>query len=237
MNKAVLKTVLGRNKWFAGLPPELADGILRLGRVRRLNDALIYSAGDCADGMIALISGQIRLTSFSVSGQPSFLVLTSPGSWIGTTSALDGRPHGYDAFAIGETVLFQLSQERFNSLASESVGHYSAFVRLLCDHFRITTQYLIIHRNRRPLYLLAHELLRLADRHGKRTKNGVVIELRLSQEDLAVMIGVGRQTINRLLKSLEQDGIVTTSYTSLTIQNVEALEQLRASEDPDEAGL
>src|SRR5246127_5990532 len=116
MNKTVLKTVLGRNKWFAGLPPELADGILRLGRVRRLNDALIYSASDCADGMIALISGQIRLTSFSTSGQPSFLVLTSPGSWIGTTSALDGRPHGYDAFAIGETVLFQLSQERFNSL-------------------------------------------------------------------------------------------------------------------------
>jgi DNA-binding transcriptional regulator LsrR (DeoR family) len=58
--------------------------------------------------------------------------------------------------------------------------------------------------------------------------------MRLSQEDLAVMIGVGRQTINRLLKSLEQDGIVTTSYTSLTIQNVEALERLRASEDPDE---
>jgi hypothetical protein len=36
---------------------------------------------------------------------------------------------------------------------------------------------------------------------------------------------------------LEQDGIVTTSYTSLTIQNVEALERLRASEDPDEVGL
>jgi DNA-binding transcriptional regulator LsrR (DeoR family) len=58
--------------------------------------------------------------------------------------------------------------------------------------------------------------------------------MRLSQEDLAVMIGVGRQTINRLLKSLEQDGIVTTSYTSLTIQNLEALERLRTSEDPGE---
>src|SRR5258706_8080326 len=43
---------------------------------------------------------------------------------------------------------------------------------------------------------------------------------RPKERDLAVMIGVGRQTINRLLKSLEQDGIVTTSYTALTIQNV-----------------
>jgi CRP/FNR family cyclic AMP-dependent transcriptional regulator len=63
---------------------------------------------------------------------------------------------------------------------------------------------------------------------------GVVIEPRRSQEDLAVMIGVGRQTINRLLKSLEQDRFVTTNYTSLTIQNVEALERLSASEDPGE---
>jgi CRP-like cAMP-binding protein len=81
---------------------------------------------------------------------------------------------------------------------------------------------------------LARELLRPADRHGRRTERGVVIELRLSQEDLTVMIGVGRQTINRLLKSLEQDRFVTTNYTSVTIQNVEALERLRASEDPGE---
>ena len=94
-------------------------------------------------------------------------------------------------------------------------------------------QNLIIHRNRRPLHRLAQELWRLADRHGRRTKNGMVIDLRLSQEDLAVMIGVGRQTINRLLKSLEQYGIATTRYTSITIHNLEAIERLKSSEDID----
>jgi CRP/FNR family cyclic AMP-dependent transcriptional regulator len=51
------------------------------------------------------------------------------------------------------------------------------------------------------------------------------------QEDLAVMIGVGRQTINRLLKSLEQDNIATIRYASVIIQNMDALERLRASEE------
>ena len=55
----------------------------------------------------------------------------------------------------------------------------------------------------------------------------------ISQEDLAVMIGVGRQTINRLLKSLEQDGIATTKYTSVTIHNLEAIERLSLSEGVD----
>jgi CRP/FNR family transcriptional regulator, cyclic AMP receptor protein len=231
MNKAALRSVLGRNDWFAGLPPALAEGILELGRIRGLDNSLIYSANDADNGLVALISGQIRLTSFSSSGEPSFLVVTSPGSWIGISSALDGRPHGYDAFAVGSTVIFHLSQDRFKKLIDDRIEYQSAFVRLLCTHFRIAIDYVIMHRNRRPLQLLARELLRLADRHGRRTKDGIRIDLRLSQEDLAVMIGVGRQTINRLLKSLEQDNIATIRYASISIQNMDALERLRASED------
>jgi len=233
MNKAVLKTVLRKNKWFASLSPSLADSILRLGRVRSVDDSLIYSATDSKDGLVALVSGQLRLTSFSLSGNASFLLITSPGSWIGVTSALDGRTYGYDAFAVGKTVVFHLSQERFHALISESKEYYSAFVRMVCDHLRVSIQNLIILRNRRPLHRLAQELWRLADSHGRRTKKGLVIDLRLSQEDLAVMIGVGRQTINRLLKSLEQDGIATAKYTSVTIHDLDAIDRLRSVESLD----
>ena len=48
-----------------------------------------------------------------------------------------------------------------------------------------------------------------------------------------MMIGVGRQTINRLLKVLTQDGIATAKYTSVTIHNLEAMERLRLSEGAD----
>jgi len=213
MNKSVLKAVLRKNKWFASLPPSLADNILRPGRIRSADDSLIYSASDSRDGMLALISGQVRLTGFSQSGNPSFLLISSPGSWIGLTSALDGRAYGYDAFAVGKTVLFHLSQERFDALINASNENYSAFVRLVCDHLRVSIQNLIILRNRRPLHRLA--------------------QVRLSQEDLAVMIGVGRQTINRLLRSLEQDGIATTKYASVTIHNLPAIEHLSSSDDVD----
>lgn len=231
MNKTALKSVLGRNHWFAGLPPALAEGILDAGRLRRLRSTMIYSAHDSADGIVALISGQVRISRVTSSGQPSFLIVASPGSWIGMSSALDSRPHGYDAFAVGNTVIFQLSQERMKALIGDRIDYYSAFVMLMCDHYRVAIDYLIAQRSRRPLQILAHELLRLADRHGRRTTEGILIDLRLSQEDLAVMIGVGRQTINRLLKSLEQDGVASVNYASVTIQNLEALQRIRSAED------
>ena len=226
-----MKAVLGRSDWFAGLGGELADGILDLGRIRRLNDSLIYSANDVADGLFALISGQVRMTRVFNSGQPAYLVIASPGAWFGASAAIDGKPYGYDAAATGATVIFHLSRERMRTLIGGRVEHYAAFANLLADHYRVAIDTLIAQRNRRPLQILAHELLRLAKRHGRRREDGVRIDLRLSQEDLAVMIGVGRQTINRLLKTLEQDGVATINYASVTIRSLEALEQLHAGED------
>jgi CRP/FNR family cyclic AMP-dependent transcriptional regulator len=231
VNKATLKAVLGRNDWFAGLGGELADGILELGRIRRLNDSLIYSADDVADGVFAPISGQVRMTRVFNSGQPAYLLIASPGAWFGISAAMDGKPYGHDAAAIGGTVIFHLTRERMKTLIGGRVENYAAFANLLANYFRVAIDTLIAQRNRRPLQILAHELLRLAERHGRRGESGVRIDLRLSQEDLAVMIGVGRQTINRLLKTLEQDGAATLNYASITIQSLEALARIRGGEE------
>jgi CRP-like cAMP-binding protein len=231
MNKAALKAVLGRRDWFAQLDSEFADDILELCRLRRLNDSLIYSASDVADGMFALISGQARMTRVFRSGQLAYLVVASPGAWFGISAAIDGKPYGYDASTIGSTVLFHLSRERMNQAIAERVERFAAIASLLSDHYRVAVNALIAQRNRRPTQILANVLTRLAERHGRQVENGLVIDLHLSQEDLAAMIGVGRQTINRLLKTLERQGVASVNYTSLTIHNIDALQRIRTKSD------
>jgi CRP/FNR family transcriptional regulator, cyclic AMP receptor protein len=235
MNKAAVKAVLGRSDWFAQLDCEFADDILELGRIRRLNDSLIYSANDVAEGIFALISGQVRMTRVFSSGDPGFLVVASPGAWFGISAAIDGKPYGHDASTIGSTLLFHLSRERMDQAIRGRVDRFAAFARLLSTHYRVAIDTLIAERNRRPKQILANLLTRLAERHGRRRENGVAIDLHLSQEDLAVMIGVGRQTINRLLKTLEQEGVASVNYASLTIHNIDALERIRTKPDcPDD---
>jgi CRP/FNR family transcriptional regulator, cyclic AMP receptor protein len=231
MNKAAVRAVLGRSDWFTQLDSEFADDILELGRIRRLNDSLIYSASDVADGIFALISGQVRMTRVFRSGQLAYLVMASPGAWFGISAAIDGKSYGYDASTIGSAVLFHLGRERMNQAIGGRVERFAAIACLLSDHYRAAIDALIAQRNRRPKQIFANVLTRLAERHGRRVENGVVIDLHLSQEDLAAMIGVGRQTINRLLKTLEQEGIATVNYAALTIHNIEALERIRTEPD------
>jgi CRP/FNR family cyclic AMP-dependent transcriptional regulator len=241
MNKAALKAVLGRSDWFAQLDSEFADDILELGRIRRLNDSLIYSASDVADGIFALISGQVRMTRVLRSGQLAYLVIASPGAWFGISAAIDGKPYGYDASTTGSTVFFHLGRERMNQAIGGRVERFAAFASLLSTHYRAAIDGLITQRYRRPKQILANVLTRLAERHGRRVESGVVIDLHLSQEDLAAMIGVGRQTINRLLKTLEREGVASANYASLTIHNIEALERICTepglADDDDQRGL
>ncbi len=149
----------------------------------------------------------------SATGQLSFLAIASPGAWFGLSGALDGRPHAYDAIAIGQTAVFHLSQEKLTQVIGGNIDHYAAFVRLLCHHYRVAVEYVAALRTHPPIQVLAHER----------------IDLRLSQEDWAAMVGVGRQTINRLLKKLEEKGIASVNYASITIHRMDALESLLAN--------
>jgi CRP/FNR family transcriptional regulator, cyclic AMP receptor protein len=110
---------------------------LSAGKLRFFKSSLIYSADDTADGIFALVSGQVRLMRTSATGQLAFLAIASPGAWFGLSGALDGRSHAYGVIAIGDTSVFHRSQEKFAQVIGGRNDNHAAFVKLLCHHFRV----------------------------------------------------------------------------------------------------
>jgi hypothetical protein len=110
MGKLDVEGVLARNNWFANLPAELSESILHAGRIRTFESALIYAADDTADGLFALISGQIRLMRTSATGQLTFLAIASPRA---VSSPMPGRPHPPDNASAGS----RPRRDRFASFA------------------------------------------------------------------------------------------------------------------------
>jgi DNA-binding Lrp family transcriptional regulator len=66
-------------------------------------------------------------------------------------------------------------------------------------------------------------LLVLMEHHGMPKDNGILIDLKLSQEELAQMLGRSRQSINQEIRKLEEMGILETAYSRFVIRNVPAL--------------
>jgi DNA-binding Lrp family transcriptional regulator len=66
-------------------------------------------------------------------------------------------------------------------------------------------------------------LLVLMEHHGVPQENGILVDLKLSQEELSQMLGRSRQSINQEIRRLEEMGIVETAYSKFVIRNVAAL--------------
>lgn len=70
---------------------------------------------------------------------------------------------------------------------------------------------------------LAHRLLMIAQGYGEIAQARRVLQL--PQEDLAAMLGLSRQTINSLLKALEQQGVISLSYGAIEVLDLQRLRQ------------
>jgi CRP/FNR family cyclic AMP-dependent transcriptional regulator len=217
MDREAINSVLERNSWFASLPAELREGIGRVGHVRRVKDAMIYAVGDEANGLFAVLSGKVRISHSSSNGRLALLLVATPGSWFGETSMLDGRQRYSDALAIGRTSLLHLNPAAFREIAHSSPEHYSAFVRLLCDHHRLAMDH-ITGSGRLPVRSrVAQRLLFFASSMPAPDKPGSVVNL--SQDQLASAVGVSRQTLSAVLQRFKDQGIVSLKYRSIELKN------------------
>lgn len=229
MAPGTLREVLSLTPWFRGLPPDLAEGLLRLGRVRRWTDERVYAAGDAPNGLFALISGEVRVSQTTAGGRAALLMIASPGVWFGEAAMIDGKPRTSEAAVVGATTLLQVSPPAFHQLTAHSGPNMAAFASLVCDQYRRAMDYIVETAGLSAPVRLAQRLAELVRTHGRPGVSGVMIDLKLSQESLAEMVGVSRQTLNRLLKGLETDGVVALGYRALTVKDSAALEALARS--------
>lgn len=216
--------ILNRNPWFAGLPKTLADDIVRSAQIRCVENAVVFAVGDEPNGLFAVLSGNVRLSHIPVDGRLALLLIANAGSWFGETSALDGHRHYSEALAIGPCELLHLDMTHFRRLTRSHVSYYAAFVRLLCEHHRLAMDHIASLSSLPVAVCLAKSLLFFS-----RAQDGsaaLTDTVRLSQEDLASVVGVSRQALSRHLKDFERRGIISLSYKVITLRKRAVLEQM-----------
>lgn len=222
------REVLQLNPWFRSLPPALADGLIEEGAVLRLRDKLIFAQGDPPNGLFALLAGEVHVRHASEDGGASVLEIVRPGGWFGDTGMLDHEPRSSDALAVGRAMLLQVSRPGFDKLTADR-EHYACFTRRICSQYRQALTY-IVSTSRLPLKVrLAKRLANLAEARGVKTTAGVRIDLRLSQEALADMLGVSRQSLNPVLRQLQAEGFISLGYATIVVCDVAKLAALAES--------
>ncbi|RZM34290.1 MAG: Crp/Fnr family transcriptional regulator [Sphingomonas sp.] len=202
--------MLESDSWFSGIAPGRRALLLREARTERLaNGARIYGSGDPPNGLWAVLDGQVRLKSLSANGGELLALIVRPGTWFGELSTLDGYPRPHDAIAFGPTSLLHIAMPAFGRAATADPELYRDLGLLVCAHQRTALRFITQSIGQSIRARLAQALIR-ASSAGE---GGVNIR----QEELAAVVGIARQTLNRHLKRFERDRLVAISYAQIRI--------------------
>ena len=226
-----ISDMLATDPWFGGIAPVRRESLLREARVETLEGgARIYGAGDPPNGLWAVIDGQIRLKSLSANGAELLALIVRPGTWFGELSTLDGHPRPHDATAFGPARLLHVPMAAFARAAEAHPALYRDLGLLVCAHQRTALRFIAHSVGRSIRARLAQALLRASHAETRHAEEGRVGEGRIGeapvvirQEDLAAVVGIARQTLNRHLKQFERSGLVSIAYARVEILDVPAL--------------
>ncbi len=222
------RAVLLQQDWFAALPQEVRDQVpARARRIMLASGEVLYEHGDMADGFYIVLEGCIRISSVSLEGHETVLDFFDPGFWFGEVAALDGGPRTYGATAYGPSLVLHLGQRALEDLLSTSREFARALLRLEASRLRILLEAIESYSVQTLEQRLANRLLMLAGRYGApQADGGIAIDLRLSQETLARLIGSTRQRVNQILQEWHERRLVEHFTGHVVIRDKRALEDL-----------
>lgn len=216
---------LRANPWFATLPAALAEAVLAAGHVQVLADGeLLFRQGDAPGDWHAVCSGAIKTSSLSVHGSESILAVLEPGNWFGEISLLDAGPRVHDATAVGATTVFAVPAVAFARFMQDPV-FATALARLMAGRLR-TLFGIVEDATLRPTRARLARRLALLARGDATLSTEPRLRLPVSQEALAMMLGLTRQTLSKELGELAKAGALKLGYRSIDIVDAQLLERL-----------
>lgn len=219
------------NPWFQSLTPRAADALLEAAvPVTVAAGAFLFRQGDPMDAgshaFFGVASGVLKLSIFNAEGDEAILALVEPGTWFGGVSTLDQQPRGHCAIALEDAEVLGVSVARFEVLMRDA-AFAGAIARLVATRLRLAYGSLASAALQGTRARVARRIATLAHGDMSQSAQGRA-SISTSQDALAMMLGISRQTLSKELQALVKLGAIRLRYGHIEIQNMALL--LDASE-------
>lgn len=209
---------------FAGFgPPEFESLAKCLVRRQYPAGQALFHMGDEGGSLHLIERGRVKVTIPSSSGEELILAILGAGDLLGELSLFDGKPRSATASALERTETLCLHREDLLALMRSRFDVVEKILGVLAGRIRDTDTLLADRSFLDITSRLAKKILDLGDAFGIREGGQVRIVVKVTQKELASMIGATRESVNKQLKALRDQGLVRMSGGTIEILNRERL--------------
>jgi CRP/FNR family transcriptional regulator, cyclic AMP receptor protein len=210
--------ILRRTRLLRSVPAEDLQALAAVSRLRSFRRGqVVFTTGDPADSLIVVVSGSVRVVVRSADGGELTLTVVQPEGALGELSIADGGPRSADAETLEESQLLLVPREAIQDICTRVPAAAQALTDSIAALLRRLTEdvsdLVFLDLPRR----VAKTLL------GQPRGDDGVIQLKMSQEQLAHQAGGSRQSVNAALRSFERRGWIEVRGRTVTVKQPAAL--------------
>ncbi|WP_240375890.1 Crp/Fnr family transcriptional regulator [Bacillus piscicola] len=203
------------NKKTAKLTPELHELLVSISTVRQVtNGTYLYEEASEADKLFYIQSGLVQLQKVTIDGQQLILRFCQKSDFAGElTLFMDNPVYMYSAKAIRDGSVLVIKKDVLEKELEENSALTIEYMKWMSRHLRdIQSKIgdLLLNGKKGALY---SALLRLAENFGVKRDKGILIDLVLTNQELASFCGSARESVNRMLRNLRREGVIAMENT------------------------
>lgn len=197
------------------------------GRLRRFGKGeLVFHEGDDPGGVLAIISGRVKVSVTGQGGRDVVVRFPAAGELVGELAAVAGRPRMATVTAVDQVEAIAVRPDDFRRFVSDHPRVAPLVFERVAALLAEANRQLVDFATRDVTGRIAGRLLELADQTGEVEGSAVRITLPLSQDELAAWAGASREAVARSLHLLRELGWIETRRREIKVLNLDGLRGL-----------
>jgi len=221
------ETVEGLNQganFLARLPSETWEVLRRKGSSTTIEaGGTVFIQGDRHEGIWLIEEGVIRTFYTAPSGREITLAYWTAGHFVGGPEIFGGGEHIWSADVTRRCRLLYLPGETIRDLIETLPSFAVCLIEGLVAKGKCYSALAQMLGTRSVVERLAHLLVILAETHGRRDGNRLVIERKITHDQIATIVGSTRQWVTITLDKFQKKGIISVARQSIVIERYDLL--------------
>ncbi|MFP4160138.1 MAG: Crp/Fnr family transcriptional regulator [Desulfobacterales bacterium] len=215
--------ILSQSMLFSGLPAEDISALKDIAVEKPVAAGeLIFSEGDPGEGFYVTLEGQIKIYKLSTEGKEQILHMFGPGEPFGEVPVFSGQAFPATAEGVKKSRILFFPRRAFRDLITQKPSVAMNMLAVLSQRLRhFTVQVENLSLKEVPARLAGYLLLQSEEQNSKDT-----ITLNISKGHLASFLGTIPETLSRMLRKMNEQGLIEVEGRKIRLMDTDALHDL-----------
>jgi len=184
---------------------------------------ILFHEGTRPLGIFCINSGKVKVYKLGTDGKEQIVSIAKEGDMLGYKALIAEESYGLSAETLEPCTICFLPKSDFLQSVDSTEDLSRRLLKAVCHEMGLLTESLT-HQAQKPVReRLAIVLLKLKDTYGMDPAENGPVEINLTREDLANMVGTATETLIRLLHDFKEEGLISSQGRKIKIENPQGL--------------